>query len=508
MSRSGARYDGQPKLNLKKVFAVIIVFIVIIMCIALIFKFAKKDSKTDTKVVANSYITVYTGGKWGVVNSKGETIVSPTYDEMIIIPDSTKPVFICQSNVNLEDGTYDSKAIDDKSKALFDSYEKVEALQNIDANNIVSYDTNALRVQKNGKYGLINFSGKELVSCEYDSINSLEGVKNSLVTVKENKYGLIDNSGNIIIENEYQEIKPLTNKYEDGYIVKNSSGSYGLINYNKKQVLECKYSQIFNIYGSDLYVVKRNGNTQLINSSEDVKLENKFNKVISIDSGNLIIEKNSKYGVITSEGETLIEATYDDLAYAFEGNYIAKKSGKYGVINLSNETKMDFTYNKMTYMKDENFIEADKEDGFTDLIDTTFNVKATGIVSEINTSKGYVKVRVDGEYKYYNFKLENKESKDIFTNNNLFLDKKDGKYGYVDKNGVVIVDYVYDDATEQNDYGYAAVKSDGKWGTIDQAGKIVVTPSYDLAQNTVISFLGKWHLATDLNSNYYTDENE
>ena len=28
-----------------------------------------------------------------------------------------------------------------------------------------------------------------------------------------------------------------------------------------------------------------------------------------------------------------------------------------------------------------------------------------------------------------------------------------GKYGFVDKNGKVVVDYIYDDATEQNEYG-------------------------------------------------------
>ena len=41
MSSRGRRYDGEPKLNIKKVIAVIIVLAVIIMCIALIIKFAK-----------------------------------------------------------------------------------------------------------------------------------------------------------------------------------------------------------------------------------------------------------------------------------------------------------------------------------------------------------------------------------------------------------------------------------------------------------------------------------
>lgn len=508
MAKRGRRYDGEPKLNIKKVIAVLIVFIVIIMCIVLIVKFAKPAQKTETKTVANSYIPVYTGGKWGIINSKGETIIEATYDEMILVPDSTKPVFIYQTNVNLEENTYESKAIDDKSNALFTSYAKVEALQNIDSNNMVSYDTNALKVSDGSKYGLINFSGKELLAMEYDSIEPLKGVKNSLLTVKEGKYGLVDNSGNVIIDNLYTEILPLTNKYEDGYVVKDSNGKYGIINYNKKQILECKYSEIYSVYGNNYYAVSESGNKELVNSNGDIKLLNKFDNVISIDGDNVIIEKSGKYGIVTIDGETKVETIYEDLAYISGENYIAKKDDKYGIINTSNEVKIDFNYTNITFMKDENFIEADKEDGNTDLLDSNLNIKVTGIVSEINSSKGFIKVRVDNEYKYYNFKLENKTSQEIFKTNTLFLDKKNGKYGLVDKNGVVIVDYIYDDATEQNDYGYVAVKSNGKWGAIDQSGKVIVTPSYELAQNTVISFIGKWHLAPDLNANYYTDENE
>ena len=508
MSQNGRRYGDEPKLNLKKVLAVIIVFAVIVMCIVLIFKFAKKEGKTESKVVANSYMIIYTEEKWGVINSKGETIINPTYDDRIIIPDPTKAVFICQTEVDLENGNYDSKAINEKSQKLFENYEKVEALQNIDENNIISYDTNALKVSNGEKYGLINFSGKELLDCTYDDITPLKGVKNSLVTRKDGKYGLVDNNGNVIIENNYTEIVALTNKYEDGYIVKDGNGNRGLINYNKKQVLECKYSEIQNVYGSGLYAVKENGNTKLVNSDGQVKLENKFSKVISIDNSNLIIQNNSKYGVISAEGETKIGTSYDALSYITDGNYIAKKDGKYGVVNLSNEEKVEFKYTNMTYMKEENFIEADRQDGLTDLMDTSFSIKASGIVSEINTDKGYVKVRENNEYKYYNFKLENKTSQEIFKTNTLFLSKKDNKYGFVDKNGIVIIDYIYDDATEQNDYGFIAVKTNGKWGAIDQSGKQVAENIYSLEQNTVINFIGKWHLAPDLNANYYTDTNE
>ena len=69
-----------------------------------------------------------------------------------------------------------------------------------------------------------------------------------------------------------------------------------------------------------------------------------------------------------------------------------------------------------------------------------------------------MKIRVNSEYKYYNFQFEEKKNTEILTGNTLFLSKQDGKYGYVDQNNVVVINYIYDDATEQNDSGYVAVK--------------------------------------------------
>ena len=160
------------------------------------------------------------------------------------------------------------------------------------------------------------------------------------------------------------------------------------------------------------------------------------------------------------------------------------------------------------FLSEEGFFRAENSDGKSDLIDMNLNVKATGIVSEFSATNGFIKLRANGEYKYYNFKLEENTMQDLYPANTLFISKKNGKYGFVNKQGQVIVDYKYDDATEQNSYGYAAVKKDGKWGTIDIDGNEVVSPKYYLLQNTVVSFIGKWHLAADINANYYTEVEE
>lgn len=113
-------------------------------------------------------------------------------------------------------------------------------------------------------------------------------------------------------------------------------------------------------------------------------------------------------------------------------------------------------------------------------------------------------VRIDGEYKYYNFRFEEKTNIELLKSNTLFLSKQNDKYGFVNKDGIVIVDYIYDDATEQNRFGYSSVKKDGKWGVIDSKGKEVVKPQYTMENNSLIEFIDEWHLGEDLNLNYYT----
>ena len=102
--------------------------------------------------------------------------------------------------------------------------------------------------------------------------------------------------------------------------------------------------------------------------------------------------------------------------------------------------------------------------------------------------------------------LKKKMLHGLLNSNKLFVSKNNGKYGFVDKDGNVVVDYIYDDATEQNTAGYAGIKKDGLWGAIDLNGNVSVEPKYNLDDNETIDFIGKWHICEDTNANNYLDE--
>ncbi len=258
MSRRARRYEGEPKLNIKKVIAVIVFILVIIMFIIGIKSLLNNNVETGTgKIGTVTYYTAYDNGKWGVINSKGEKVVDTTYDEMIVIPDSAQATFICTYDVNYTDGTYKTKVIDNKNKEKITGYDKVEALANYDKNRNLWYEKNILKVQKDGKYGLVDFSGKELLAPEYDNIDTLKNLENSILIEKNGLYGLCDSTGNIVIEAKYKKIDKIEEDYKNGYIVVDENNKYGIIGFDKSVVLECNYDEIKGICSNNLYAVKQ-----------------------------------------------------------------------------------------------------------------------------------------------------------------------------------------------------------------------------------------------------------
>lgn len=504
MSR-GKRYNGEEKLNMKKVIGVLVTIAIIVGIIFGIKLIMNADKGTmASKNVELNYYPLFSNGNWGVVNSYGEAVVEPAFGEMIIVPNKAKPVFVCTYEVNYVEGTYKTKVINDKNESLFTNYDEVTVIQNYDENNTLWLESNVLRVKKDGKYGLINLDGNEVLACEYDSITALKGIKNSILIKKEGTFGLTNSDGTTIIPTEYSEITALTDNSKSGYIVKNSEGKYGVIKCDGNIALSCIYADIKHVTDNGMYIAKADDGWKVVAEDGTSYLEGKVENAVSINGGNVITNNNGKYGIFSIDSEAKVPEEYEELSYAFDGYYIAKKDGKYGVIGLNNETAVEFKYSAMNYNKTTDYIKAQNDNGLFDYITRDLQVKLTAGNENI-LNNGYISVSVNSEEKYYNYKLEEKSNKDVYSGNTLFIAKQNGKYGFVDANGKLIVDYIYEGATEQNAYGYSAIKKDGKWGAIDQHGNVVVEPKYTLNNNQKIDFIGKWHVCADKNANYFTD---
>lgn len=501
MSR-GRRYSNESRINMKKVVAVIVVILVAIMFVAVIKTLFTKSK--EAKVTNINYFAAYSDNKYGVIDSEGQVVIEPSYAEYIVIPNAKKDIFICTYDVNYATGEYKTKALNSKNEEIFTQYEQIEALENYDSNQSVYYENNAIKVKKDGKYGIINIDGKEILACEYDEIKTLKGLENSILVYKDGKVGLVDSKGNKVIATQYTNILAIEDDYKLGYITVDENNKYGVVDCNNAKVLTNKYEDIKSVNGNGNYVVKENGKYKLIKKDETVLIENKFDDVVEIKNDKIIIKSGNKYGVLNTEGEVILEAKYEEIKFAYSDTYIIKENGQYGVINKDKQIVIKEKYTSMNYVEEANFIEASEDGIYSDIIGNDYEIKISGILSELNTDAGYIRLNINGEYKYYNFKFEEKNNTEILTTNTLFLVKKDGKYGYTDKAGNIVIECIYDDATEQNKFGYVAVKKDGKWGSFDKNATKVSETNRTLEDNLKIDFIGEWNLTEDTNMNCYT----
>ncbi len=500
MSR-GKRYSHEPKLNMKKVIAVILAIIVIVVFMIAIKKLISNDTKEN--ITAKTYFTVYLNNKWGVIDNNAHIIIEPVYDEMIIIPDHKKDVFICTENVNYEENTYETKVLNSKSKEILKEYHHVQAIENYDEYNNLWYEKGILKFEKNGKYGLITLEGKIVLEAEYEKIEALKGTKDTIITTKEQKIGAVNTIGTQIVPIKYTQIKSL-GEDTNLYIVKDENNHYGI-----EGKLDTKYQDIKSLNHKDIYCVKDNNQYKVINEKEEVVFTESFDDIIQIKDNMIVYTKDQKYGAYDIEQNKKIPCEYQELIYTCNHQFIAKNNNSYGIVDIENQVKEKIEYASIKYYDDAQVFELEpknSENSENRICNNNLEEIAKGIINEINSEKSYIRVWTEEGYRYYNLAGEERDARDILKQNQIFLKKENGKYGYIDKNGNVVVDYIYDDAKEQNEYGYAAVKKDGKWGSINTKGDIIGQINYSLDENLIIDFIGEYYLGKDINLIYYTNK--
>ena len=133
MSR-GRRYSNEPKLNIKKVVAVALAVVLIVLFMIAMKNLAGSDSSSH-HLVSTTYFLFNQDNKWGVIDHNSKIIIEPTYEDALIIPNNKKAVFLATYNANYEEGTYQTKVLDARGKEILTGYDKVIALENYDENH-------------------------------------------------------------------------------------------------------------------------------------------------------------------------------------------------------------------------------------------------------------------------------------------------------------------------------------------------------------------------------------
>ena len=406
-----------------------------------------------------------------------------------------------------------------------------EDIKNID------YKEGYLKVKKDGLYGVVTIDGKIIIKPNYFDINADGYYSNK--TKYENggfiiqmrtdngyKYGYADKNGKVLFECTYNEIYRITeNESEnDAYIVSSYNGKYGLIK-NDKTIFENEYDSIeydsttnlailtklnkqgistleghlilpieyeaIDIGGDYINAIKDN-NREVFNEKGE-KLQTTFVSHQKVNNNYaIVIDENNNYNIADSSNNLLLKQGYVYIEYFTNDLFIVTQGNNSGLINTNGNVVVPIQYSTLQRIGDKDLLQAvTAKNNKLDLINESGNISEGIENGAIEVQDNYIKLYSDKNVKYFDMSGNEKQYKDFVSNNSVYAASKNGKWGLVDKNGNVVVDYTYDMVTEQNGE-VAGVKKGDLWRIVDTSGKIIVNPTYNLNWNNT-KFLGTYY---------------
>ena len=522
------------------------------------------------------YFIARQGENYGVLNRNGDIVINAEYTN-VIIPNPTKPVFICYEGEN-------TKVLNQNNETIYTEYSNIEPIRLKNIASELMYEKNILTYEQDGKTGLISIDGEILTDPIYESIEGLPYKEGELLVRLEGKYGVINNKGNDLVPTEYDQITVdnyvteedgyknagyiVSNTTDDGYrygymdiegnlllnpeytdivrmnnaedkdniyLIVAQNGQYGLYK-NEEQVIPNEYQSIeyngennmlvlektkkygvatiegeikipvefpqINSTGIYIYATNTDGNVQVFDTNgTEVSADSNIN-ILNTENENYQIKidntQGSVYSIIDKDGNQITKTNYSYIEYLYDDYFIVSISGgKLGVINANEEPLIEIKYDSIDNLEGTDYIITKlSENSTTQLYNKELTQLCEMSNAMIKTEENYIKMYNSTETRYFDLEGNEKQNKEVLPDNKIYAQSQNGKWGFVDASGNVIIDYIYDKATDLDVYGYAGIQLGGKWGVVNADGEILVEPTYTFNTQTEPEFVKEYYKVT------------
>ncbi len=365
-------------------------------------------------------------------------------------------------------------------------------------------ENSPIRVKKDGLYGFIDRKGAYIIEPRYENISNSGQVNIMCVKVVDgnaqggSRWGLVDlNKKMEITEIKYQEL----GEYGEGCIPFAYNNKVGYLDTEGREIIPGIYESGWEFkYG--LAIVQSDGKMMLINKENQVVSE-RYDFILTLENGFYAANnggtweedmwqekgeiKGGKYGLMDRKGKALTEVKYDYFENFSEGIAIVKSDGIPGILDTLGNEKLFPDYQSVlslheglaaVYSGGEYNEQGELDGGKWGFIDR----KGTLVVPIIYDNgrifseglslmqAGTRQVFIDKEGNEV-ILLDGYESVESFSSGMAKV-LKNGKYGYIDKTGKLIIPCIYDEASDF-DQGLARVWKGDVVQTINTKGLIV-----------------------------------
>lgn len=320
--------------------------------------------------------------------------------------------------------------------------------------------------------GLTACSSKETKSAQQTEtqppeINNL--FQEGMVAVEKNgQWQYVDRQGNYVPIGTFEDAD---NFAANGLAAVKTDGKWGYINTKGEPVIPCEYDYAHRFASNGLAAVKTDDKYGYINAVGEIVIPFQYDRARTFASvGLAVVNKDGKYGYINAQGELVIPCQYDG-AHDFSSNGLAvvglENSGKkykVGYINTKGELvipcQYDCAYNFSSQFRGLALVQ---KSGISYLINAKgerMNVLWWDLAEPVDP------VKEGGEILRY---------KDIvlFSENGRAKVEKNGKYGYINTRGKLVIPCQYDEACDFASNGLTLVRTGRVGCIIDASGNTV-----------------------------------
>lgn len=291
------------------------------------------------------YLITYNNGKAGVLKN-GQTLIENEYENIEF--DSVNNIFVLQKNA--KQGVYDLEG----NMILPIQYENI------------TFAGKYLNANKDGKLLVFDVTGTLQNEDSYKSLDTVADGKYSITINRSNQYGVIDSNKTNILENKYSYIEYTF----DNYFIVSLEGKSGVLDANNNIIIPVEKDIIQNIRGTNMI--------QVIDSATNTSefYNKKMEKVATQNDARIYIKDNYIEVASANNIEYFdFDGNKQDANKIFNGNKIFAKQqdGKWGYVDKDGNTVVEFKYEMATNINEYGF-GAIKLNGKWGVIDKDANI--------------------------------------------------------------------------------------------------------------------------------------
>ena len=490
----------------------------------------------ELEIVFPDSLTIYPifrKNKWGFINHNGEIVINPKF---YLVRKQTNKIWTVKTNDGWGYINDNGKLISNEYfEECHEFHKGIAAVKknglwgfiNEDGTWFIEPRFSDVGTGFIGQYAIVSVNKlKGLINRQKEyiikpSVNSITLISDSIVNIGRNKnIGVINNLGDTIIPARYFEIEYFglglfRCQNEKGYFICDTSFSNYL---NKKAYEEINWIDEFNIF-----IARRNGNRYIFKNPNHILFSDslffniqkmygskylrirrcskngclygafsknielvipiEYEEISPLDDGMLGVKKNNKFGVVDSVNNVIVPIEFDERLYFIEGVSKTRKNGILGYINSKGEiiNKNEY-YKQLAKIRPYNI----KSDGKSEYAVTKTGkilFKNWGFRSLVYFDQGIF--RALSKYRYYGLIKPNGKIIQNFNQKNvilisegMFAFHRNGKWGYKDLTGKIIIHPKFNEAKPFNKNGLAIVSVNNKWGLVNRIGQYVAYPKY------------------------------